>query len=237
MYEYLIGCLILFIIWMIGFILRKDLRKPMIWSGIMYAFVMGILFILIKFFQYFGLITQTIVPGYWSPDTLFNLTCLTGGYGIEDGIFMFLVGGIAIFVYEYFCKKRIKIKKNPKHHIKAIVIALVLAILFGLIFDFNLIYTLIIFGLVGAICMWIERKDLIKHSLFGGLSFMIIYFIAFFVFNTIFPNFIAGVYNFENLSNILIFTVPIEELLYASSFGLMWAPIYEYEHGEKDIEL
>lgn len=237
MYEYLIGCFILSIIWLIAFILRKDLRKPMIWSSIMYALIMGILFIVIKFFQNFGLITQTIVPGYWNPNTLFNLTRISGGYGIEDGLFMFFVGGIATFVYEYFCKKKIKIKKHYKHHIRAPIVGILVAILFGIIFNFNLIYTFIVFGLAGAISIWIERKDLIKHSLFGGLSFMIIYFIAFLLFNLIFPDFITRVYNLENLSRVMIFTVPIEELLYAISFGLIWAPIYEYEHGEKDINI
>lgn len=36
MYEYLIGILVLACIWVSAFVLRKDLRKPVVWSGVAY---------------------------------------------------------------------------------------------------------------------------------------------------------------------------------------------------------
>lgn len=150
---------------------------------------------------------------------------------------MFFVGGIATFVYEYFFRVKIKLKKTYNHHIKAPLIGITGSVIFALIFDLNLMYSLIVLGLAGANSIWIERKDLIKHSLIGGLILMIIYFLAFRLYITIFPNFIEQFYNTENLLGIMIFGVPVEELIYAIGFGLMWAPIYEYEHGEKDVDI
>lgn len=238
MYEYLSGCAILFIIWLWAFIIRRDLRKPMIWSGVFYLIINTLLFIIFKFFFLIGTLrnSSTIVPGYWSPDTLFNLGRTTGGYALEDAIFMMLVGGIATFLYDYIHRKKIKIKKNRKHHVRAPIIGFFIAIVFALITQANIIYALMVFGIVGAASIWIERKDLIKNSLFGGFAFLIIYFLAFLLFNWIFPGFISQAYNLKNLSGILVLTVPLEELLYAISFGLIWSPIYEYAHGEKDID-
>jgi len=90
-------------------------------------------------------------------------------------------------------------------------------------------YALIVFGFAGAGILWYDRPDLIFHSLWGGIFFLIIYFILFTLFNVFFPNFITTAYHLKNLSGIFIGTIPIEELLYALSFGLLWSPLYEYE--------
>ena len=94
--EYSIGVLILMALWLCFFMLRKDLRNEMILSGWYYFFVVSFIFILIKLINP----QQTIVPGYWNPDTLFNLGRITGGYAIEDAFYVFLTGGIAASVYE-----------------------------------------------------------------------------------------------------------------------------------------
>lgn len=233
MYEYFIGCLILAAIWLFAIIARKDLRKPMIWSGIAYILVMAIVFVLFKLLILFNLIKQTIVPGYWNPDTVLNLGRLTGGFGIEDTLFQFFVGGIAAFIYELFFNKRIKIKNQDVHHIRALIIGIVAAVIFAIASNSNLIYSLVAFGFVGALSIWIERRDLIKQSLFGGAAFLLIYSAAFLLFNTIFPNFISQNYNLSSLSGIYVFSLPIEELLYAFSFGLIWSPIYKYYFSQK----
>ena len=197
MYEYLIGVLILAVIWVIGFFTRKDLRKPMIWSGVTYIIIITIGFLVLKILSTFVDIGGQIVPDYWNPHTLFNLGRITGGYAIEDVLFMFIVAGIATFAYEFLFRKRIEFKKDDKHHIRALIIGSIAASIFAIVFKANLIYPLMIFGLAGAITLWIERKDLIKHSLLGSLTFVIIYFLSFLLFNTIFPNFINDVYNLQ----------------------------------------
>ena len=42
------------------------------------------------------------------------------------------------------------------------------------------------------------------------------------------PGYIEQVWNFKALSGIVIYGLPIEELLFGFSFGLMWTGIYEH---------
>jgi hypothetical protein len=232
-YAYLIGVGILFIFWLFFFILRKDLRKPMIWSGLFYLIIIVIYHLLWIVLSHFIDLGTSIVPTYWEPKTLFDMGLSTRGMAIEDLLFMFFVGGIATSIYEFLCKKEIKVRKTRTMHILAPLVGSIVAFSSMIIFKPNAIYPLIIFGFAGAIVLWAQRKDLFWHSIFGGFGFLIIYFLGFSLFNIIFPDFISTAYHLENLSGILIFNIPIEEYLYAISFGLMWAPIYEYEHGDR----
>lgn len=208
----------------------------MVWSGLYYIKILTIAFGAIALLMIAGLIgpARRITPGYWEPPTLFNLGALTGGYAIEDAIFMFFVGGITAAVYEFALRKKI-IHPHKRHaHHKAILIGSLCAAIFAISFrNFNLIYSLVVFGLTGALTLWTERRDLIAHSLFGGVVFLSIYAALFLFYNAAFPYFIPHYFHLENISGILLLGIPIEELLYAFSFGLFWSPIYEYEHGDK----
>lgn len=73
MYEYLIGILIMAVVWALGFILRKDLRKAMIWSGVAYIIVITAWFFVLRFLYILGYIEVSITPDYWSPNTLLNI--------------------------------------------------------------------------------------------------------------------------------------------------------------------
>lgn len=236
MFEFAVGVFIFAFIWLIGFLLREDLRKPMIWSGLVYATLLltvHIMWLISKNFIDFG---PNIVTGYWNPDTFFDLSRRTGGLGIEDILFMFFVGGISLYLYELIFKRKIKFKINYKHHIRVFIILLISFFIFGAIFKLALIYVLIISSFIGALVIWIERKDLIKQSLYGGMIFLIVYILGFFIFNIIFSDFIMQTYNLNNLLGLIYLGVPIEEYLYALSFGLLWTPIYEYEHEAKDVK-
>lgn len=236
MYEYLIGDFLFGLLWLFAFIKLKDMRRPIMWSSIACVVLLTVLFILYLIFSFFG-IGLPIYPDYWHPQTLFDLSRITGGYySIEDILFVFFVGGIASFLYEILFRKKISIRKTRKYHLRALVIGSVFSLAFGMLFDVNIIYLLSIFGFAGAISLWIERKDLIEHSIYGGLSFLMIYFVFFLFLNLAFPNFIYDYYNLQNLSGILIFSIPLEEMLFALSFGLIWAPLYEYEHGVKNVK-
>lgn len=237
MYEYVVGVVILFIIWLCMYWYRKDLRWPMVWSGLFYTIILLFLFLATWIGHNLGYIKDMVIPGYWDPDTILNLGRITQGLSLEDIMFMFFVGGISTFLYEGLFSVKIQIKKSYKPHLKAIIGGIIIAALVWAVFLKNPIYSLIAFGLSGAFILWFERKDLIKHSIIGGISFMIIYGLAFSIFNLIFPNFIHQVYSLNQISGVIILKIPLEEWLYALSFGMMWAPMYEYIHGERDVRI
>ena len=176
-----------------------------------------------------------ITPGYWEPQTLLGIGTLTAGLAIEDILFMFFIGGIAAVLYEYFFHWRITIQRNDRrHHYHALVFGLFIALMFLLFFPLNIMYALIAFNFAGAAVIWIEREDLIPHSFLGGALLLALYGLLFYAFNLFFPDFLIRAYHLENVSGILLAGIPLEEFLYAFGLGLLWAPIYEYEHGARN---
>jgi hypothetical protein len=236
MYNYLIGCGIIAVLWLIMFFLRKDLQKPMVRSGFYYVLVLSIGFITIRLITISRPEYISIIPGYWNPDTLFNLGRITGGYSIEDFLYMFFSGGIVTFLYNYVFRKRIVIKRKYHFHFLAIIIGGLIALVISFL-SVNLIWALIAFGAGSAIVIWFERKDLIKHSIIGGILYASFYFIFFSIFGIIFPHFVVQFYSIRDLSGFFVLGIPLEEIVFALSFGLSWAPIYEYIHGEKNVNI
>jgi len=64
--------------------------------------------------------------------------------------------------------------------------------------------------------------------LVSGLIFILIYFITFSLLNLFFPGYTEAVWNLSAISGIIIIGVPLEELLWAFTFGLYWSSIYEH---------
>jgi hypothetical protein len=233
-HPYATGIVILAIIWILCFEGRKDMRRAMLWSSSAYLLVQAIVFVVLRAFDtYIYDLGEAVVPGYWNPETYLDLARFTGGYSIEDAAFCFFVGGIAAFLYEFTLGQRVVQSRSRKHHIRALVLGLAGAIVLGAFFQPNPIYLIITFGLVGAASIWVERPDLIPHSFWGGTIFATLYVGLFAMFLRLVPDLVATQYNLATLSGYYLLDVPLEELLYAFSFGALWAPLYEYEHGLK----
>lgn len=235
-YQYLVGCVILFAIWAIGFALRKDLRLPMILSGVIYVIVSSSQFFVGRLLYFVLEIGVPLVPNYWNPNTLFDLNRITGGLSIEDALFMFIVAGIGAYLYELIFNRKIG-KRKFRRHYSALVIPFFIAFIFQLLFALNEIYPIIVVGVAGAVLIWNERRDLVKNSILGGATFVILYFLAFLIFNAVFPDYLKDMYILKNTSGIFLIGIPLEELMYAMSFGLFWIPMYEYLFGVGDIKL
>lgn len=219
MYEFLIFDLFLITFWFILYLIRKDLRKEMIFASFL-AMPLGITQIL-------------FVPYYWKPaTTLFNFTGRIG-FDIESLSFCFAVGGIAAVLYEEVLKKHLRKAResriqNKRHFYLLGGVLITSTILFSFIFKENWMYVGIVAMALGAVTIMFSRKDLIKEVILGGILFVIVYFIFLLIINAlVFPNWIARTWNFDHLLGITIFKIPLEEILWALTFGSLWAPIYE----------
>lgn len=220
MYEWLVFSSILLGIWFIIFIAKPMLRKEMFWVSL--------------FTMPFGLTEPLFVPEYWNPPSLFNLAARTG-FDIESLIFCFAIGGIAAVLYDAILKIKHKkmIKKdiqNKKHRFHKLILVspIITFLLLYFLTDLNPIYSASIAMLVGGILTVSCRADLKKNILFGGILFSVFYFVFFLAFNLIYPGLVQEVWNLSAISGILILGVPLEELLFAFTFGLIWSSIYEY---------
>ncbi|MEK7133526.1 MAG: lycopene cyclase domain-containing protein [Patescibacteria group bacterium] len=224
--EYLIGSLVVGVLWVACLILRKDLRYQMLWAGGLYAAVMTVGFFAVKLFKNIPEY-QAINPGYWTPDTLFDLNYITGGFSIEDVLFMLFFGGIVAVMYELIMRvppPSASIRSGAKLSIPLGIVAAALVSLTGV----NLIYSLIIFGFVGAFVIWLQRPDLIRRSLVSGASFLVLYIGLYSIFLFFFPTFVTVHYNLENISGVVPLGIPLEEYLYALGFGSSWSVVYPY---------
>lgn len=181
----------------------------------------------------FGLTEPIFVPKYWNPPSLFELAQRTG-FDIESFIFSFAIGGIAAALYNVILHKRMgglsPVERDQwRHgwHRWALAIPFVLfPILYFL--PWNPIYAGIAAAVLGAIAAVLCRPDLTSNTLVGGVLFLVIYTTFLLGLKWSAPGYIEQVWNLKDLSGILIYGLPLEELLFGFSFGLICTGIYEH---------
>jgi hypothetical protein len=221
-YVWLLWASAFLIPWIIIYALFPQHRRAMLWASL--------------FTTPFGLTEPLFVPEYWSPPSLFNLAINTG-FDIESLIFCFGIGGIGSVLYN-LVTKQIPLpvsteelnKPLHRHHYKALaapVIAFPILYFFPFI-NWNPIYPSIIAMIIGTIANILCRPDLKRKTWVGGLLFLIFYVIFLVGLEVTAPGYIERVWNTEALTGIHIGFMPIEELLFAITFGTYWSGVYEH---------
>ena len=181
----------------------------------------------------FGLTEPVFVPEYWNPPSLFELAQRTG-FDIESIIFSFAIGGIGAVLYNILARKRLKpLRPEERHHSRHRWHRWALATPFALFpilyfLPWNVIYAGIAAMIAGAIAAVLCRPDLKANTLAGGVLFLAIYTVFLLGLKWSAPGYIEQVWNLEALSGVLIYGLPLEELLFGFSFGLVWTGIYEH---------
>ena len=182
----------------------------------------------------FGFTEPLFVPEYWAPPSLFDLALRTG-FDIESIIFAFAAGGLVVVLYEQIFrtaheKMSVTAQHAPRHryHLWAILSAPIIFVLLELTTKLNPIYTseiaLVLGGLFACYC----RPDLKKKMVASAFLFLGLYFFYFLTLIAIYPGYVERVWNLAAISGILILSVPLEELMFAFSFGFLWSSIYEH---------
>jgi len=220
MNPWLAFTLLFLLAWIIIFLLKKNLRKEILWVSILTAL--------------FGLTEPLFVPEYWNPPSLFNLADKTG-FDIESILWSFAIGGIGAVIYMAFFKIKYKqMSMSEKHHKKhryhllSLIVPIIVFLLLFLLTDLNPIYSASISMFIGFASTLLCRPDLKKNMMFSGIIFLILYFIFFLLFNLAYPGIVQEVWNLSAISGILILGVPLEELIFAFTFGLLWSSYYEH---------
>lgn len=221
-YAWLIWSLILIAVWLVIYFAlnTKEKKREMLivslWTSIL------------------GFTEPIFVPEYWSPLSLFDLAMKTG-FDIESLIFSFGIGGIAVIIYELIFKtKHEKInyheQRSSQHrnHLIALLSAPFIFFFLLMTTHINPIYISVIAMTGGGIFSWYCRPDLKKKMITSAGIFLGIYFVYFFTLIVMYPGYVEKVWNLKVISGILVFGIPIEELLFALSFGFIWSSAYEH---------
>ncbi|MEK7062736.1 MAG: lycopene cyclase domain-containing protein [Patescibacteria group bacterium] len=218
--EWLVFSLILFGIWLVIFIFNKNSRKEM--------------FLVSLFTTPFGLTEPLFVPEYWNPPSLFNLATTTG-FDIESLIFSFAIGGIGAILYNFlFRVKHRKICKNEMHskrhrlHLLALFSPVIVFLFLSSFTELNPIYTASIAMFTGGMATILCRPDLKKEVWMGGVLFLLLYFVFFFFFIKVYPYVVKDYWNLSAISEILVAGIPLEELMFAFTYGTLWSSAYEH---------
>lgn len=212
--------LVLLLVWLAVFIRHRKGRKPMLWASLLT--------------MPFGLTEPLFVPKYWNPPSLFDLARRTG-FDIESLIFCFGIGGLGVVLYDVIFKiEHTHMSDTERHHHRHrfhIWTLLSPGIVFPVLFfatTWNPIY-------VGSLSMFVAgfaalycRPDLKKKIWVSGLMFTIFYFIYFFFLELVSPGYVERVWNLQAISGVLALGIPLEELMFAFTFGMLWSSYYEH---------
>jgi hypothetical protein len=181
----------------------------------------------------FGLTEPLFVPEYWNPPSLFDLAQRTG-FDLESLIFTFAIGGVAAVLYSVLTRRGARIvpsremhKPLHRHHYKALAAPFIAFPVLYLL-PWNPIYAGIAAMAIGALATMLCRPDLKTKTWIGGLLFLGYYAIFLLGLEWTAPGYIARVWNLAALSGVLVFGMPLEELLWAVAFGLYWSGVYEH---------
>jgi hypothetical protein len=213
MFVYLVWGFMFLIIWVILFIHRKDLQKQMLFASIVVVCA--------------GFLDGISKPTYWNPPTFFSLTV-----GIEDVLLGFCLGGVSVVLYEELAKKHLRKIHHPQKMLLRIsvpFVALFLSIS-GYYLGMSIMISLIFGVIIGLILEASLRKDLRPAILYSGFYFGLLYFIIIAVWLLLFPQAVNW-WNLRVFNNIIIFNVPLGEVLFGFYFGSFWGTIYEFIFG------
>lgn len=220
-YAYLAGDIIFFLIWIFLFWLREDLRKKMLVMSLLIA--------------PFGFTQFLYFRDYWKPTYPFGT--ILGSIGFEDILFCFFVGGITAVIYEEIFGIRYA-KRHLKHYFYWMlgysIIGTIAMFLGSIVFGLNSMHVSIVLLLLIGILILISRHDLLKEAFFSGLLFSGLFFSFYLLFfNVVFDDLIHEWWLLKNISGILIWGVPLEEIAWGFSFGFVAGPAYEFINGLK----
>lgn len=228
-YVWFIWSLIIFGLWAVIYLARKDFRKEMLkMSWITMPF---------------GLTEPLFVPEYWFPPSLFNIAEKTG-FDIESLIFSFAIGGIGTVLYKLIFQQSLSEiphteRRDQRHrlHVYMLFVPVIVFLVLALFTSLNHIYCGIIALFLGGLATLYCRPDLKGKILVGGTLFTLLYFIYFGSILLFYPQFVILYWNLDNLTHILFLGIPIEELLFAFTFGMFWSGLYEHLYWRKLIKL
>lgn len=223
-YGYLVGALTSIFFWSLVFFARKDLRKQMIITGLL--------------FLPFFLFDKMLIPNYWQPRVLFDLYG-TVGFSLESIIFMFTASGLFAVLYELITKRRektsFKVNLSKRTILFLIYIYSTFIILTGIGLEIHLLSSLIPFVvIIGFITM--QRTDLLKPIIVSGILGLGLYFISLLVLNYFLPDFFAETYHLKNLWGIFVLGIPLEEILWGMYYPALIGCAYEYLFGVKLVK-
>src|SRR3989344_4989061 len=184
-YVYLIASFIMAIFWAIFFIIRKDLRKKILFTSL----IGGIL----------GFTEIFFVPNYWNPQ--FEVFKIRNDLFFESFIFTFFLAGFSSTLYQVIFRKPLfKVEKIKR---RILLLLPIIFFIYILIPEINVIFFSISSMLIVSFLFYLSEKKIGKAILINGILNFTFFTSLYLFFWNLFPS-IQTSYNYEVLSGINI---------------------------------
>ncbi len=220
-YSYFVANIPMLVFWLILFLWRKDVRPSMLLLSIIFGVV--------------GVISEyTYTVDWWRPLTVTNTRM-----GVEDFLFGFWVAGVAAVIYEEVFKKKVYLRRPQKESqlifSTAYWVGGVGILFYGCFYLLHISsYWATVVALVPAILViWLMRRDLIPDSVVTGLLMCAGGFLWFWTAELFSPGWVRHYWMLKNLSGIIIFTAPLEDMTWVFLAGAFIGPLYEIWQGAR----
>lgn len=209
---------IYFVIWIILFLLRKDLRKEMLALGVVFGIA--------------GVISQlTHVVDWWQPPTITGTRI-----GIEDFLIGFFMGGVVGVLYEEFFKKHFRSVRKRKptffnwfFHWSLLGLFAVSFLASFYIFGLHSFYAALVALCLFTFYMLVMRRDLIVDSLVSGVLTVIVGTVVYLLLFLLFPNYIVQFWYLPDVwFSKMLLGIPLAEYIWYFFAGAFIGPLYEY---------
>jgi hypothetical protein len=181
--------------------------------------------------------SETIfIPHYWAPVTLFGWVP-----GVESFLFTFISGGLTSTLYKVLGRWAMRSEAHAGNLALTLLVLLLIIgpMLLGAawprsIFAVQLIYVEAVTMSLGAGLIAWSRKDLGAEIVGGGGLFVLLHLGGLLLLEEVlFPGWSARTWNLHTLSGHRVGRIPVEEPLWAFTFGAVWAPLYEVLTGSR----
>ena len=213
-YNFLVLCFLLGIPAVAAYGLRPDLRPALRWmalASLPFAFT-----------------ESFFLQVYWSPEFLFHLGS-RWGFGIEDFLFVAFLGMLTYAAYPIVFQKKLRITANKTRRITRFLPLVLGGLALAIILSSSLIpiihATWCVMGLF-VLATWAARRDLIGPSCASGAVMAIGYGLICLEWQIFYPGIFRSTWNQEALCGFFLWSVPIEELLYAGTAGMSGVLLY-----------
>lgn len=231
LYAYLVGSSAFLLLWIPIFVLRKDLRRQML-------------------FMSFGTAVAGLMLEYfvWTLDWWRPLTITGTKIGIEDIILGITNGGLAAVLYEVVVGRRTRSLRKDSVTKRAFekrkwllwvpffISSVVGSVTFWVI-GWHSFWATFSSCLIGAGLIVLLRSDLLVEAVFGGIAMILVALPIYRFWSFIFPDVIEKFWLINNLSGIMVWGIPIEDLGFYFAVGAVLAPFYEFVSEKKLIKI
>ena len=217
-YSFLVLCLLFLLPGILIFALRPDLRRLQSTTALL-----SLPFAATEFLFY---------PEYWEPASLFNLI-ETVGFGVEDLLFVAGLGALTSSLYPVVERK--KVVRQTAGSSRAGLLRLVslfaataAAVAICALTGIAMIYAAPAIMTAAARFIGWKRHDLLLPSVIGGALTVVVYAGLSLVFLLLIPGVFELDWHTDRFLNLFVLGIPVEELIYGFSAGLIGSMFYPY---------